>query len=293
VNTYKGIIYALLSSAAFGIMPILASIAYADGSNSTTLLIGRFSISALILFLYLKCSHIDIALQKGQMVLLVFTGMIGYMITAQTLFMSYNYLGAGLATTLHFIYPVVVCIISFVFFKNKISTQKIISLFFAALGVYALIAFKDHTIHLWGIGLALFSGVAYGLTMIAMSVPSIRSLDNRITTMYICLGSTLGTVLYGICNKSIVCHFNFKIIACCLGIAIVSTILSIILLLKAIRIIGVSSSAILGTFEPVVSVFLGVLFLDEQLTFSLITGSALIIISAIILAKEKRSVANE
>lgn len=289
MNNYKGIAYALLSSTAFGIMPILARIAYANGSNPTTVLIFRFLFSTLILFTYLKLSHINVNLKKYQALLLIFIGITGYTITTQALFISYNYLGAGLATTLHFIYPVVVCIASFVFFKTKMSIKKIISLLLAAIGVYSLVGFKSATINILGVSLALFSGLAYGITLIALNLKSIKSLDNRVTTMYLCLGSTIGTALCGIFNNSIVLNVNLKIVSCCLGISIISTILSIILLLKAIEIIGVSSSSILGTFEPIVSIILGVLFLDETLTFAILLGSTLILISTIILAKEENT----
>lgn len=292
VNKYKGIAYALLSSTAFGVMPILARIAYTNGSNPTTVLMFRFLISTLILYIYLKFSHININLKKEQTLLLIFIGITGYTITTQALFMSYNYLGAGLATTLHFIYPVVVCIASFIFFKNKLSNKKIISLILAAIGVYSLVALKNSTVNILGISLALFSGIAYGLTLIALNLKSIRALDNRITTMYLCLGSTIGMILCGIFNNSITLNFNFKIVSCYLGISIISTILSIILLLKSIEIIGVSSSSILGTFEPIVSVFLGIIFLNEELSFALLIGSAFILISTVILAKDKSPSSN-
>ena len=62
-----------------------------------------------------------------------------------------------------------------------------------------------------------------------------------------------------------------------------------ILLLKAIELIGSTSASILGTFEAIMSIFLGVIFLDEKLIFSLILGSTLIVISTIILAKDKNN----
>ncbi|NMM65170.1 DMT family transporter [Clostridium sp. P21] len=287
MNSYKGVCYALLSSTAFGVMPIFARIAYSNGSNPTTALIFRFSLSALILFFYLKCKRININLKKKQILLLIAIGITGYTLTTQTLFVSYNYLGAGLATTLHFIYPVVVCIAGFILYKDKMSAKKIISLLLAAIGVYSLVGFKNNTVNILGVALALFSGLSYGLTMVSFNLKSIRSLDNRVTTMYLCVGSSIGTVLCGMSNNSIVLNFNFKTILCYLGISVISTILSIILLLKAIELIGVSTSSILGTFEPIVSVFLGVLFLNEEMTFPLLFGSVLIIISTIILAKDK------
>ncbi|WP_406541023.1 hypothetical protein ACI7YW_09130 [Clostridium ljungdahlii] len=78
------------------------------------------------------------------------------------------------------------------------STKKIISLLLAAAGIYTLVGFKNNTIDILGISLALFSGFSYGLTLIALNLKSIRSLDNRVTTMYLCLGSTIGTAMWAV-----------------------------------------------------------------------------------------------
>lgn len=60
-----------------------------------------------------------------------------------------------------------------------------------------------------------------------------------------------------------------------------------VLLLKGIELIGASSASILGTFEPIVSIIMGIIIFKEQLTFSLIMGTIFILISTIILAKDK------
>ncbi|WP_242954333.1 EamA family transporter [Clostridium oryzae] len=110
--------------------------------------------------------------------------------------------------------------------------------------------------------------------------------------MYICFSSSIGTTLYGVFNNTITLNFNFKAVVCYPGISIISTIVSIILLLKATKIIGVSSSAILGTFEPIVSIFLGVLFLGEKLSIVLLIGSIFILTSTIVLARDRYAHSN-
>ena len=60
MKNYKGIIYAILASVAFGLMPIFAKNAYIHGSNSATVLIYRFSIAAVLLFIYLNFKNINL-----------------------------------------------------------------------------------------------------------------------------------------------------------------------------------------------------------------------------------------
>ncbi|MGN0145120.1 MAG: DMT family transporter [Clostridium sp.] len=287
MNNYKGILFAILSSISFAIMPIFAKIAYKNGSNSTTALLFRFLIAGIILLLYLLANKISIKVSKKQFLLLILIGMFGYTVTTITLFVSYNFLDVGLATTLHYIYPALVCVFSFILYKEKITRRKLISLVLSITGVYSLIAFESKTLSMIGVILALLSGLGYAINVISLSFKSIKNLDNRIITMYICFGASIGMIIYGLITNSIVLDCNTELVISYLGLSVISTIASMLFLLKAIAIIGSTSASILGTFESVISIILGIIFLNEKLTFALILGTALIIISTIILAKEK------
>ena len=113
MSKYKGIIFAILSSISYAIMPVFAKIAYNNGSTPTTTLFFRFLITAIVLFLYTVVRKENIKVSKKQFLILFFTGFIGYTLTTELLFLSYDYLSIGLATTLHYIYPAVVCILSY------------------------------------------------------------------------------------------------------------------------------------------------------------------------------------
>lgn len=287
MKNYKGIIYAILASVAFGLMPIFAKIAYKNGSNPTSVLFFRFILASIILFIYLRLNKISIKISKKGFIFLFLTGFIGYTITTQTLFISYNYLNVGLATTLHFIYPVFVCIFEYFLFKKLMTKNKIIALILSGLGIYSLIAFENNSLSTLGLTLAIISGITYGINVIMLSLKEISNIDNRVVTMYLTFSSACGMFLYGIIDNSLSFNFNFNLLVNYILIAVVSTILSIILLLKGIKIIGASSASILGTFEPIVSILMGAVIFREKLTFALVIGTFFIVISTIILAKEK------
>ena len=105
--------------------------------------------------------------------------------------------------------------------------------------------------------------------------------------MYISFGAAIGMILYGGVTNQIIFNMNINVALSYVLIAVVSTILSIILLLKGIEIIGASSASILGTFEPIVSIIMGIILFSEKLTFSLMLGTFFIVLSTIILAKDK------
>ncbi|MGL4873674.1 MAG: DMT family transporter [Clostridium sp.] len=287
MKNYKGIIYAILASVAFGLMPIFAKWSYKVGANPTSVLFYRFLIAGIILFVYLKFKKISMVVSKNQFLILFITGMIGYTVTTQTLFVSYNYLSVGLSTTLHFIYPVFVCILEYLFFKKIMSGKKIMSLICSGIGVYALVAFENNTLSIVGVVLALVSGITYGINVFILALDKISDIDNRVITMYISLGAAMGMLVYGIFDKSLILKVNGEMFITYMLIAIVSTILSIILLLKGIELIGATSASILGTFEPIVSIVMGAILFSEEITFALFIGTFFIIVSTVIIAKEK------
>ncbi|MEG0641031.1 MAG: DMT family transporter [Clostridium sp.] len=287
MKKYKGFLFSIISSAAFGIGPSFAKIAYSNGSNPTSVLMFRFLIATIILFGYLMFNKINIKVSRKQFIMLFIIGILGYTITTQTLFVSYVYLDMGLATTLHFTYPVIICVFSFFVYKEKISRPKLFSIILAGFGVYSLIAFEDQKLNTLGVVLSLISGLTYAITVIGLGLKPIKPLDNKIATMYVSFGAFLGLLIYGLFDKSIILEYNTPIVLSYFGIAIISTILPIVLLLKSIEMIGATSATILSTFEPIVSILFGIILFGEQLTFALILGMVFIILSAIILAKGK------
>lgn len=286
MRNYKGIIYAILSSAAFGLSPIFAKTAYAHGSNPTTVLIFRFLIAGIILLFYLTYKKINMKISLKQLRVLLLIGILGYTVTNETLYMSYLTLSSGLSMTLHFIYPALVCIMSFFVFKEKISKRKLISLILAGFGVYALIAFESQSLDTTGVILALASGVAYSINVIGLGLRTLSPIDNKISTMYVCFGAFIGMFIYGSFKGVISFKFTPIIVSSYVLIALVSTVLAMVLLLKAIETIGPTSTSILATFEPIVSIIFGIIVFGESLTFALFIGAILIVISTIILAKE-------
>ena len=287
MNRMIGIIFAIMSSSAFGIMPVFAKIAYNDGSNATTALAFRFSLAALMLYIYGKFKKVDFRVSKEQLKFLALVGTLSYPLTTETLFLSYNYMGTGLATTIHFVYPASVCILMYIIYKEKFSKIRIMALMLSCIGVYMLVGLNSKGLNVIGVILALFSGVAYSTSIVAINNKKIRDLDTKVMTFYFCLFAGTVFFLVGGVTNQITFKFNFTTMGSFLEISLISTIVSTLLLIKAIRIIGTSISAILGTFEPIVSIIFGVLFFKEPLTFPIIIGTVLILVSVFILASEK------
>lgn len=286
-DKYLGFFYAITSSLSFGIMPVLAHFSYTFGSTTTTFLFFRFGISLVILSVYLYFTKTSIKTSLFNAIVLILTGLIIYTLTTQTLFLSYKYLGAGPASTLHFIYPMFVCILSYVFLRQPMGRYKILAILSGVAGLASFVVLDGYSIFNFGIFLAIFSGFLYSLEIIALSLKSIKAMDPKAVLFYIFISSTAGFFIYGVFRHDLTFVINWQLVCIYLVISLVCTIGSIVCFIKAIPLIGATSTSILGTFEFVVSIILGILLLHERMTLGLFVCGVFITISVLLLTLEK------
>lgn len=285
MNKSKGIIYALSSSAAFGIMPILAKTAYNYNANCLTVVNLRFFFAWMILLPIILIKKKSLKLDKKQLFNLLLIGIFTYASTTLTLFLSYNYISVGLATTIHFIYPIAVTLISIIVFRERIFKEKVLALLVSTLGVYMLVYNGDIKLNFLGVFFAIFSGILYSLYIVSIDHSNLRQVDSFVLTFYLSLISFATLFIGGLSTKSINLNIDIRCYIACFFIALISTALAVTLFQKGIKIIGASNASILSTFEPIVSMILGVIILKEAITFKIVIGGLLILSSVVLLTK--------
>jgi len=280
----KGIIYTILSAVIFGIMPILARLAYDGGVNSFTLVFLRFIFAVFILFIFLLIKKVDFKIKRDEIKTLIILGILGYTMTPLTLFMSYDYISVGLATTLHFIYPVVITLISIILYKEKIYFNKIIALILACIGIYLLIEMGSGDLSIKGIFLSLGSGVFYSYYVLGIAHSKIKDINCFVITFYLSVVASIFLFIVGIFTDQLCFDFSANAWGMSVVIAVFTSIIAVILMQAGIKIVGASTASILSTFEPIVGILLGVLILNERITIRIIMGCVLVVFSVIILA---------
>lgn len=284
-----GVIYAMLSSAAFGITPIWTKHACSRGMNSITVLFFRLLITAGILLSYFLVKKIEFKVNKKEFLNLLFLGVLGYGSTTITLFLSYTYISVGVATTLHFVYPAVVTILMILVYKEKVYLGKIFSLLLSVAGVYCLIYTKNMCINTTGIVFAIISGVFYSIYIIGVDKGEIKEMDVLVSTFYVTAVASVCVFIFGkftVGIKIVVTHSTIIDVLC---ISVISTLFALVAFVKGIKIIGSSNASILSTFEPIVSVLLGAIILNEKITFSIVLGTTLIIFSVLLLTLTEKA----
>ncbi|MEG0773182.1 DMT family transporter [Clostridium sp.] len=282
----NGVLYIILSAVSFGVMPILAKLAYNGGANSTTTLFLRFLFASLMILYYLKANKISMKLNKKQVYLVILLGIAGYSLTSASLFMAYNYISVGMATMLLYTYPAIVTLFSTIIFKEKVHPKKVLCLLLSIGGIFTMIDFGGTTYNPMGIVLGLVSSLCYSLYVLGASHKEIKAINSYVMTFYVSILAAGSQLIGGLSTNTLKFNLEFYSLIAILLLAFISTVVALMAFLQGVKIIGSSNAAIFSTLEPIVSLILGVIILKEALTVRVVLGSILIVSSMILLAKE-------
>ena len=123
----------------------------------------------------------------------------------------------------------------------------------------------------------LLSALAYALYMIIVNKSSVRKMEGTKVTFYSMLFCAAFFLLRALSRDSFTPAMTFGTGINILLFALVSTVISLITLVNAIKLIGSTPTAVMGSLEPVVAVVISVAVFNEPLTGRLVTGILLII----------------
>lgn len=291
MNKKLGIILTIISAIIFGIMPILASYTYRGNCNAVTLTFLRSFFAIFLLYAYCIYKKIDLKVAQNEIIPLILGGLFVNVITTTTLFMSYSYISVGMATTLHFVYPIIVTFACFILYKDEINIKKIVALVLSFVAI--ILFFKgDANISFLGIFLALLSGCSYSFFLIYISKSILKDMNLFKINYYFSVigaiilyigGSFMGKIFFGLTPIA----WGFSIL-----ISFLTAVVATICIQNGVLIIGPSAASILSTFEPITGIVLGVMFLGETLTIRIVIGCILIIMSVILITLSENNCEN-
>lgn len=287
----RGYVLGIISAISYGLLPIfILPIKHAHFSLDVTLFY-RFLFSALMIGGYLLYSKESFLISKKELFIFTVLG-ICYALSSEFLFLGYDYLTPGIASTVLFIYPVIVALIMFFFYKEKLTKLSILSLFLAFAGVIILcLKGNSMEVNYLGLGIVMLSSVFYALYIVIVNKSKVQASGFKLSfySMLLTSGFFMAKAILG--NESFIIpsvntFFNFLIFA------FLTTVISSLCLVYAIKDIGSTPAAILGALEPVVAVLISVLLFHEKFTFNLFLGIILILIGVIlnVISENKKSI---
>lgn len=277
----KGVIYAVVSSMTFGLIPLFTVPLLMGGVGAQTLLFYRFLFAALILFMVVWIKRVDIKLRFSQL-RIVFALSVLYALTAILLIESYKVIPSGIATTIHFLYPLAVTLVMSWFYGEATSSVTYIALVVSVVGVL-LLAWGSHDGGNFRIGvlLALCTVVTYALYIVWVMKSRASQIEPLVLTLYVLLICAMLFFIYAIVTSGIEPIHSFVEWRDLLMVALLCTVLSDYTLVLAIKNIGSTMTSILGSMEPMTAVIVGVVYFGERFDMVSIAGVILIIFAVV------------
>ena len=281
MDKFKGILFAALSAATFGLIPLYANQAILDGVNNETILVYRYGIAGIVYAIYLLLRRMNMRLTRREVKEVTLAGVGGYGITAFFLMWSYHYMPTGVATAIHFFYPVVVALLMAIFYKERLPLEVKAGIVLAICGGY-LLSWTPGEVKWLGLFFVLMSTVTYGCYITALNRPVLKRMNPDVLTCYVLLFTALFYLILAVAQGKMEIITRPRFLLDMVQLAILSTIVSARLLVAAVKLIGSVPSSVLGTLEPITAIVVGVLYFNEQLTYANYLGLLIVIVAVLV-----------
>lgn len=284
-----GMILAIVSASGFGTLPVLYKLAFSLGAATTGVLAWRFGLAALAILVYCRLARISLRVGRSTVFQVALLGGVGYGGLSWLYSMSLRFIPAWLGTMLFYIYPVATAVLAGPLLGERLDRAKVhamlLSLSGCALVVWApVLGGGSGRLNPWGVLMALAAGVGYAAySVVARRI--VASINPVVVSTYATLFSTAFYIVLALLSGDSWTPSGAGAWAVVGALALLATVIPMISLMRALDLVGATRTAILGTFEPLISAALALVFLGERLAWLQAAGGALIIASVFAVRK--------
>ena len=280
-NAIIGYPAGIITGITYGLNPLFAVPLMNNGASIESILFFRYTFAVVLLAAFLILTRQSFRITARQSGVLLALGLL-YTSSSIFLFEAYNYIASGLATTLIFLYPVLVAIIM-VFLRVVPSWPVWLSIAATFGGVIIMTQGSGgDSLNPIGIALSLGSALVYALFIVIINrSKAIAQISNTLLTFY---SLTVGAIVFlgkisfseAPISAGITTGGDWLNLA---GLALLPTIVSTATLAIATRNIGATKASVLGVFEPITAILIGTLMFGEPLTTNILLGIGIAIVA--------------
>lgn len=273
-GTFWGYLAGIVTGVTYGLNPLFAVPLMKSGVSVDTILFFRYFLAVVILGAWLALRKESFRITWHQARRLLILGLL-FSLSSLTLFEAYHYIPSGVATTIVFLYPVLVALIM-MFLKVYPTWQVWVSIIATFVGVLFLCRTDGaHTMQWRGLALSFASALSYAMFIVIINRSrSVHQISNTLLTFY--------ALLTGVVVFSLHAFFSHAPLLAgihgvspwinLVGLALLPTIVSTATLAMATRIIGATRASVLGVFEPVTAILVGAIAFGESITVNVVIG---------------------
>ena len=281
MNKFKGFLYGIVASSTFGLLPLFTLPVMGEGLTTFSILSYRMLFASILVAVLMLIGRVSFATNLKELRWFAVLGFLYYG-SAALLFQAYGGMASGLATTLHFMYPVSVTIIMALVYKQRPSLVTICAIILSIVGV-DLLCFRESSTgvsSLLSIFLVLLSGVCYAVYLVLVStVRRINQQNSQKLTFYVLMFSGAFFMLSTLQGGGLQIIPSASAGINLLLMATLPTLLSNLALVRSVKNIGSTLTSVLGAMEPLTAIIVGILVFDESLRGLMVVGIILILVS--------------
>lgn len=289
-RSIKGFSLGVISSASFGLIPLFIIPLMREGMRTDTILLYRFIITALVVALLMVSRGENFSIKRSQLPTLLLLALL-YTGSALFLFLGYNYMSSGVATTIHFTYPVFTALIMITMFKERSSRMTLLSIAMAVGGVALLSLGGDSSASPIGVVIVVLSAICYALYIVGINRFKLEGIEGMKLTFYVFSICTIIFLIFSLVqggvevipSKGALCNLAL--------LATITTVISNLTMVAAVKRIGSTLTSVLGAMEPLTAVVVGILIFKEENTTAMVMGIITIIsaVTMIIVSATRRA----
>lgn len=279
-----GTICGILAAVFYGTNPLGALKLYEQGMNTNSVLFSRFSMAWIIISIILIIRKESLKVTKREFGTLTALGLL-FTASSMTLYFSFKYIAAGVASTLLFTYPIMTAVIMGLLFKEKAGLKTIAAIVLSLAGVL-LLYWSDAggALDTLGVILVLVSALTYAIYIIVVNRCPLEMSSFKIN-FYVVLYCAIGMAVFAwLTGQPLRLPHNAVSWFYSVWLAVVPATLSLVLMVYASKYVGATPTAILGALEPLTAVLIGIFEFNEAFGIRLAIGIVLILSAVIITA---------
>lgn len=281
MNKFKGFLYGIVASSTFGLLPLFTLPVMGEGLTTFSILSYRMLFASILVAVLMLIGRVSFATNLKELRWFAVLGFLYYG-SAALLFQAYGGMASGLATTLHFMYPVGVTVIMALVYKQRPSVLTICAIILSLVGV-ALLCLRESSTgvsSLLSVFLVLLSGVCYAVYLVLVStVRRINQQNSQKLTFYVLMFSGAFFMLSTLQGGGLQIIPSTSSAVNLLLMATLPTLLSNLALVRSVKNIGSTLTSVLGAMEPLTAIIVGILVFDESLRGLMVVGIILILVS--------------
>lgn len=294
----RGIFFGLMAAIFYGLVPTFTlpifnatdatGVANADYMPQMSILFYRFFIAALIIGAVMAVRRVSFRITRGEAVTLMY---LAFLSDGAALFLiaGFDFMSSGVATTIHFMYPVITAVLMMLFYHEARRPLTIGAVVMAVVGV-GLLSWPTGEVDVKPIGvvLELFSAICFALYIIRLNRSRVAKMNDLKLTFYVIL---FGAFIFA---AEAIRENNFELITTgtqavnLVVLGLFCTVVTNLCLVLAVKYVGSTTAAVLGALEPVTAVVLGCLLFGELITWNVILGILLILPAVVVVILSRR-----